>query len=235
MVIGMTGKVLGIAAKLQQKSGPISWMHTMAILPELAVGHAHYLNADPKERAWIWKTNFSLPLCSFRLRKIPLLIWELLSERLRNLRPSRYPYAFFLGDVLAEILQCFEPARPANYSTVQADGHHLRVAFLALFVQHVEGVLHVGIEAIRVAEAGAGCVEFEVIYLQKLVYDRIDPEETADHLRRNCKVPLNIRGRLACSSHMADRSSTECHRLANGQREVSQVSRGKGRSRRRIS
>lgn len=97
------------------------------------------------------------------------MIRKLLSERLRNLRPSSHQHTLLLGDVLAKVLQRLEPTRPTNNSTVQAHGHHLGMTLLAFFIQHVECVLQVGVETVRVAEAGAGGVEFEVVDLVRSV------------------------------------------------------------------
>jgi hypothetical protein len=97
------------------------------------------------------------------LRQLALLVRELLSERLSDLRPSGNPNALLGRNILDKVLQRLEATRTTDDAAVQTDRHHLRRTCLTLLIQNIESVLDVIVESAGVAETRSRGEEFEII------------------------------------------------------------------------
>lgn len=92
-----------------------------------------------------------------------LLIRESVQPMLRNCLPGGNPNAFFPRNILQKVLYSSKPSRLSADAAVQADGHHFRLARLALSVQDIEGVLEVLLEGGSRTPATRRGLEFHVV------------------------------------------------------------------------
>ena len=90
----------------------------------------------------------------------------MLNPMLRDLQPAAHPHLLVAEHVVDEARQGVRPPRSAAEAAMQADRHHLRLAF-PLEIETVEGGLEIVEEIVARHPAGVGR-ELEVIRVERI-------------------------------------------------------------------